>query len=308
VKEDFWGDLKVETLRGVKRLLETSMEMFLSGVSTRRVKEVLEPIYGRGMISSGLVSSITKELNDEVDKFHRRKLSDDYIVLILDGIYLKAKSPIKSRRRCVLVAYGIKKDGTRELIDYRLARKGESQIAWECFLADLYNRGLEGKELKIIVIDGNKGLSNACDLTWHNVSVQKCWVHKLRNVANYIPKKYQEECISQARKIYKADNKRQAIKYFKEWANTWGSICPKAVKCIEDDLEELLNFYDCPKSLWVKVRTTNVIERQFREVRRRIRPMSCFTNTKSVDRIIFAIFNRQNNIWRDNHLKITQNS
>lgn len=258
--------------------------MFLAGVSTRRGREVLKPIYCQEMISAQTVSRISKGLDKQVEKFHR------------DGIYLKAKSPIKSMRRCILVAYGIKKDGTRELIDFKLARKGESEAAWESFLTSLYNLWLKGENLKIVVTDGNDGLINAVDLIWPKAAMQRCWAHKLRNAVKHLPRKLQRACSSQAREIYAADNKKQALKAFKNLAKVWRSISGKAVDCLEEDLEELLNFYDCPKQLWVKIRTTNVIERQFREVRRRTKPTSCFTNTQSVERIIFAIFNRQNNI------------
>ena len=373
VKEDFWGDLKVETLAAVKRLLETTMEveiqdlagarrwehsakrlnyrngsynrnlwtpygwinslvvprlrsgemsfktfgryqqrtetinslitdMFLSGVSTRKVKEVLRPLYGQNVISASTVSAVTKVLDGAVEKYHRRAISDDYRFLFLDGIYLKAKSPVKAKRRCILVAYGIRKDGTRELIDFRLARKGESQTAWECFLTSMRNRGFEGKILELISIDGGKGMMNALDLIFPDVPKQRCWAHKLRNVANHLPKKLQKACTGQARDIYDAENYGQAIKAFKTWARTWKPIAPAAVECLEGDLDDLLNFYECPKEMWVKLRTTNIIERVFREVRRRTRPMSCFTNSKSVERIIFAIFNRQNMIWKDKPL------
>lgn len=380
VKEDFWGDLKRETLTAVKRLLETTMdiavqdlagarrwersfnrnnyrngaytrslwtaygwingikvprlrsgnvqftafdkysqrtgevnrmimEMFLSGVSTRKVKEVLKPLYGANAVSSATVSAIAKALDKEVAKYHRRAITDNYLYLLLDGIYLKAKSPVKSVRRCVLVVYGIKEDGTRELIDFRIAAKGESQSAWEGFLGSLFGRGLKGNRLKLVCTDGGKGLLAALSLIFPDASVQRCWAHKMRNVANLLPKKLQKACTAQARDIYNADNAGQAIKAFKLWARTWSPVSPAAVECLEKDLEGLLRFYECPKAMWKKLRTTNIIERVFREVRRRTRPMSCFTNTGSVERIIFAIFNRQNNIWKDKPLKeITQNS
>lgn len=317
------SDINVPRLREVKQPLKTIerynrrsdkvnkliLEMFLQGVSTRKVKEVLRPLYGQEMISATTVSRISKELDKEVNKFHRKSISDDYKNIFLDGIYLKAKSPVRSKSRCILVAYGIKKDGSRELIDFKLARNGESQIAWESFLTSLYNRGLTGKNLELIVIDGNKGLYNAVDLVFPEVKKQRCWAHKLRNVANKLPKKIEEVCINEARDIYNAESKHKAIKSFKGWAGRWKPIVPQAVECLEKDLDELLNFYECPKVLWKKLRTTNLIERVFREVRRRTRPMSCFTNTQSVERIIFAVFNRQNNIWKDKPFKkITQNS
>lgn len=283
--------------------------MFLQGVSTRKVKEVIQPLYGKEMISATTVTRISKELNKEVEKFHCREISDDYKYIFLDGIWLKAKSPIKSRKRCILVVYGIKGNGTRELIDFKLARNGESQVSWECFLTSLYNRGLKGENLDLVTIDGNKGLYNAVDIIWPEVKKQRCWAHKLRNVANKVPRKLQKACTNQARDIYDAKNKHEAMKAFKKWESVWKPIVPDAVECLEKDLEDLLWFYDCTESIRKKVRTTNAIERVFREVRRRTRPMSCFTNTQSVERIIFAVFNRQNNIWREKPLKkITQNS
>ena len=300
------GEMSFKTFGRYQQRTETInsliTDMFLSGVSTRKVKEVLRPLYGQNVISASTVSAVTKVLDGAVEKYHRRAISDDYRFLFLDGIYLKAKSPVKAKRRCILVAYGIRKDGTRELIDFRLARKGESQTAWECFLTSMRNRGFEGKILELISIDGGKGMMNALDLIFPDVPKQRCWAHKLRNVANHLPKKLQKACTGQARDIYDAENYGQAIKAFKTWARTWKPIAPAAVECLEGDLDDLLNFYECPKEMWVKLRTTNIIERVFREVRRRTRPMSCFTNSKSVERIIFAIFNRQNMIWKDKPL------
>jgi putative transposase len=285
------------------------LEMFLAGVSTRRVKEVLNPILGQQALSSTTVSRISRVLDKEVERFHRHKISDDYVYLIFDAVYLKIKSPVNAKRRCVLVAYGVKNNGVRELIDFRLARTGESQTAWECFLTSLFNRGLKGENLLLTAMDGNKGLYNALDLIWPDVPRQRCWAHKLRNVVKHLPRRLQKSCSNQARDIYDAKDEGEAIKAYKKWARFWRPISVKAVDCLEQDLEDLLNFYKCPKPMWIKIRTTNAIERVFREVRRRTRPMSCFTNSKSVDRIIYAIFFRQNNLWREKPLKeITQYS
>jgi transposase-like protein len=289
--------------RRAREVNEMIKEMFLAGVSTRRVKEVLEPIYGKEMISSTTVSKVVKELDSSVKKFHSRKIEDEYEDLILDAIYLKVKSPRKSKEKCILVAYGIRTDGVRELIDYKIAAKGESQTAWENFLTGLYHRGLEGKKLKLVVTDGNKGLINAVELVWPNALRQRCWAHKIRNVANYLPKKTRYECVREMRKIYEAKDKMEAIKRFREWARRWERVSSRAVNSVEEDLEELLNFYECPSEMRIRLRTTNIIERVFREVRRRTRSISCFTNTASVERIIFAIFKRQNDIWRTKPLK-----
>jgi transposase-like protein len=300
------GGLNFKTIPRYKRrsndVDETVRGMFLSGVSTRRVKEVLVPLVGKDSLSATTVSTITKQLDRYVSRFHNRYLSDDYEYLLCDGIYLNTKSPQKKARRAVLVVYGITRAGIREIIDYQLAVKGESEAAWLKLLNCLYHRGLKGDNLKLAVIDGNNGLKNALEYVYPRVEIQLCWAHKMRNVANYLPKKLGDDCINEARGIYSQETHGDAVYVFKRWADNWRLIVPKAVKCVEHDLENLLNFYKQPHQLWIKLRTTNIIERVFREVRRRTRPMSCFNNSQSVDRIIFAIFNRQNNIWKDTPL------
>ena len=279
------------------------LEMFLAGVSVRRVEEVLTPLCGPKSISASSVSSITKTLNKYVNNFHKRKLNDDYVYLIVDGVYLNVKNPIWKKRRCILVVYGIKANGNREIIDFELAPHGESQLAWEKFLWRLYYRGLEGKYFRLIVRDGCKALKNALSTVFPTVNQQLCWAHKLRNVANKLPKTLQSLCISQARDIYNAKNQDEALKIFKQWAKVWQGLAPDTVKCLNEDIYDLLNFFNEPKYLWRKLRTTNIIERVFREVRRRTRPISCFQNQDSIQRITFSIFFRMNKIWENSPIK-----
>lgn len=172
------------------------LEMFLAGVSTRRVEEVLRPLLDKGSVSAGLVSKVTKVLNGQVKKYHYRNLRDYYKYLVLDGIYISTKSPVYKRKRCILVAYGMWiEDGKlrKELIDFHMAPKGESMNAWSRFLGNLYHRGLEGGDLELAVIDGNKGLRKALDLIYPQAKVQRCWAHKLRNVSNKLPRRMQDE-------------------------------------------------------------------------------------------------------------------
>lgn len=315
----YLADIKVPRLRSgninfrcFKRYKQRSndvdamvLKMFLAGVSTRRVKEVFVPLLGSNSISASTVSTITKTLTDQVNKYHSRQLRDDYVYLFVDGVYFNVKNPVWKKRRCVLVAYGITNNGIRELIDFELAPNGESESSWERFLCRLYHRGLHGSQLRLLVRDGNKGLKNALASVFPAVPQQPCWAHKLRNVANKLPRKLLTLCISQARDIYSANSHHNALKLFKSWAKTWKPIAPDAVDCLNDDIFDLLNFFNEPKHLWRKLRTTNIIERTFREVRRRTRPMSCFQNQDSVQRIIFAIFYRLNVLWENKPLKIT---
>lgn len=283
------------------------LQMFLAGVSTRRVKEVCAPLLGRNALSATTVSKITKSLNDAVGKYHQRPLRDDYRYLIADGIYLNVKNPLVKKRRCILVAYGITGSGIRELIGFQLAPSGESQNAWEHFLNRLYHRGFTGSQLQLAVRDGCDGLKNALTTVFPHVPQQHCWAHKLRNVANNLPKKLQAACIAHARKIYNAPDRTTALKTLKDWIRTWDPIAPSAVKCLLKDFDYMFNFFSLPSHLRIMLRTSNIIERMFREVRRRTRPMSCFQNSDSVQRIIFAVFHRQNLLWRDKPIKITHN-
>jgi len=128
-------------------------------------------------------------------------------------------------------------------------------------------------------------------------------VHKLRNVSNYLRKKDIDPCIKDARAIYNARNRKEAVEAYFAWARKWRPVSEKAVSYMEKDLEDLLNFYLCPEPMRIKLRTTNVIERAFREVRRRTRPMSCFNNNKSIERIIYAVMSHLNDQWGRKPLK-----
>lgn len=277
------------------------LKIFLYGASTRLTGQALRPIL-EDSVSAQTVSNIAGSLDLELERYHRRKLEDKYLYLFLDGIILKTKTGFGAKKKAVLVAYGIKIDGRRELIDFTVTN-AESEKRWWRFLNGLYRRGITGDALGLIITDGNSGLENAVDLVWSFVKRQRCWAHKLRNIANYLKKKDVDRCMKEARPIYKARDKREAERAYEKWAKKWTPIAPKAVRCIEKDLEELLNFYSCPKKIWIKVRTTNVIERAFREVRRRTRPMSCFNNVPSIERIIYAMLSHLNEQWGKKPLK-----
>jgi transposase-like protein len=271
------------------------LRIFLYGASTRLTGQALRPLVGEA-VSAQTVSNIAKSLDGAVRGYHRRKLEDKYLYLFLDGIILKTRSGYGAKKKAVLVAYGIRLDGKRELIDF-LVTKHESEKHWEGFLNDLSRRGLTGETLGLVATDGNRGLENAVDTVYPQVKRQRCWAHKLRNVSDKLRKRDQEQCIKEARAMYAANNRSEAIQAFRSWSRKWRLVSPDAVKCLERDLEELLNFYHTPKEMWKKLRTTNVIERAFREVRRRTRPMTCFNNSQSIERIVYAVLDHLNSQW-----------
>jgi putative transposase len=286
---------------------ELVREAFLRGISTRQVGEVLEPVLGE-TYSAQTVSRIACGLDLAVQAFHRRRLRDDYVYLFLDGVVLKVRDAGgQVRRRVVLVAYGIRWEGRREVIAYRLAQ-GESEAAWTAFLQDGFLRGFEGRHLRLIVTDGSTGLAAALALVYPQVRPQRCWAHKLRNIADKVPKK-EGSCVREAAAIYQAGSRREALRIYQAWVEKWQRRRPRAVASLERDLDELLNFFTVPPAHWRKVRTTNVIERCFREVRRRTRPITSFTNPANCDRIIFGVISHLNRAWETKPLKrFTQNA
>jgi len=281
--------------------------VFLRGISTRDVAGALKPLLNT-TLSASAVSRITKRLNPLVKEFHQRKLLDEYQFLFLDGITISVKGSLKAKKILVLVAYGITVFGKKELLAFRISN-AESTTACEGFLNDLFRRGLIGENLKMIITDGSKGFIAAIELVYPHAKHQRCWVHKLRNATKHLKKAQIKPFKADTQKIYNASTHREAVAAFKSLRKAWNAIAPDAVNCLECDLDELLSFLTIPIKeqyrafIRRQIRTTNIIERSFREVRRRTRPMGCFTNHDSVSRIIYAIFNRLNSKWQEKPLK-----
>jgi transposase-like protein len=266
---------------------------FVLGLSTRKVGETLLAILGRP-VSAGTVSQVAKTLDAAVEAFHRRPLHNRYKVLMLDGVVLSRKTGAGALRRPVLVALGLRPDGKKEVIGFRLAGS-ESAAEWEKFLTDLYRRGLIGDGLDRICVDGGKGLLAALPTVLYGIAVQRCWAHKIRNVLNKVRKGDQPKVKRALHKIMNAANQPRARSAARQFADDFEDCYPAAVACLRNDLDELLTcFHYKSEEERRRVRTTNAIERRFREVRRRTRPMSTFQDKTSMDRILFAVFTHEN--------------
>ncbi len=266
---------------------------FVLGLSTRKVGEALLPILGRP-VSPATVSTVAKQLDAAVAAFHARPLKQRYRVLMLDGVVLARKTGAGAIKRPVLVALGLRPDGKKEVIDFRLAAS-ESAAEWERFLGDLIRRGLAGDQLEMICVDGGSGLLAALPTAFPGVPVQRCWAHKIRNVLDKVRKADQPAVKTGLQAIMNARTLPHARSAARRFADRWGQAYPKAVAGLRDGLDELLTCWRY-KSLdeRKKVRTTNAIERRFREVRRRTRPMGVFSDRTSMDRILFAVFSHEN--------------
>jgi len=266
---------------------------FVLGLSTRKVGETLLALLGRP-ISATTVSQVAKTLDATVAAFHRRPLANRYQALMLDGVVLARKTGAGALRRPVLVALGLRRDGKKEIIDFRLAAS-ESAAEWEKFLADLYRRGLTGEGLDMICVDGGKGLLAALPSVFDAIPVQRCWAHKIRNTLNKVRKADQPKVKRALHKVMNAANAPAARSAARRFAERFDQHYPAAVACLRNDLDELLTcFRYKTEDDRRAVRTTNAVERRFREVRRRTRPMGTFQDKTSMDRILFAVFTHEN--------------
>jgi len=282
------------------------MACFVLGMSTRKVSTALFSLLGE-RVSASTVSEVAKRLEQEVKRYHERKLEDGYRFLFFDGVVLKQRGAAKVQKRIILSAYGETWEGKREMIDFLLATS-ESQNAWEGFLRDLYGRGLEGSGCELITTDGGNGLRNALEVVYPRISRQHCWAHKTRNVLDKVKKADQDKVKKDLNRISHARNRWSATQAYWSFCQKYRKAYPGAVKSLESEIDDLLSFYQVKLSakerrgldaqdlqkaqmaLWRKIRTTNLIERAFREVKRRTRPMGVFGNRNSMERILYAVF------------------
>ena len=262
--------------------------LFLQGVSTRRLRSIARDLFGRE-ISATTVSKTTAYLDEELRHYQTRPLTDDYSFLFLDGITQKVRE-IGVEKKVMLCALGMRENGTKEMLSFCLLDQ-EDTDSWRAFLVDLKRRGFSGKALKLITTDGNPALLKALREIYPFLKVQRCIVHKLRNVAVKLKRIHLKPCMAEAKDIFNAPSRRDAIRRFKVWQEKWQVEAERAVRCMEKDLYHCLHYYSFPRELWKKIRTTNILERDFREVRRRTRSMGFFPHEESAKRIFYGVTN-----------------
>jgi len=294
--------------RHVEKFGEAVYRAFVYGMSDRKVAKFFEEIYGKGILSPAGVSVIYQNLSRELDAWHRRPLADDYRFIYLDGIWQSVRGQVKGKHRVILAAMGVRHDGVVEIIDFRV-EVGESASAWGRFVQNLFERGLTGEKLELLVHDGCEGLKDALRWVWPSAKTQLCAVHHLRNVANNIRARHvRRKVLNQAKMVYRAKDRQQAIDRAKALAWKWGKCEPKAIRCFMRTLDATLTYMDFPAHLWSMLKSTNHLERHFREWRRRLKSMGCLPNPTSCDRILYALVQEYNSQEKRRTLASTQKS
>jgi len=276
----------------VDGLLRTA---FLRGLSTRETAALAERLTGVSL-SAAAVSRLTAQLDDQVAVFHHRPIRLPVRYLLLDGLWVSVRaSNGHAYKRVVLAAYGISPDGRRELLDYRQAL-GESTTAWGTLLRSLIARGLDPDGVLLVVADGAGGIASAVAEAFPDAAFGRCWTHRVRNLLDAIPFGQRKSALRGLRAIYRAATKRAAVTAYWRFAKAWRTRHPRLVAGLDRDLDSLLVVFDLPASIRVSLRTTNLIERAFRELRRRLRPIGALSDRRSADRILYGQVTRLNEL------------
>ena len=297
VPQDRQGRFRTEIFeryqRSEKALVGALTEMYVQGVSTRKVKAVTEELCGHEF-SASTVSRMNQSLDTELEKFAKRRLEDAYPYVILDARYEKVREDGVIRSQAVMVAIGIDWEGRRCILAVELANR-ESATSWKDFILALKQRGLSGVEL--VVSDDHAGLRSAVREVLPEAAWQRCYVHFLRNALDHLPRKADDECMTELRWIYDRRTIEEARQDLAAWLKKWGKRYQKLCDWVEANIEETLTFYRLPRQHHKNMKSTNLLERLNEEIKRRTLVVRIFPNTASCLRLVRALAVEMHENW-----------
>ncbi len=279
--------------RSEKALVSALAEMYIQGVSTRKVKQITEELCGHSFSASS-ISAIVKRLDEQLAQFASRTLEEAYPYLILDARYEKVRDCGAIRSRAVMIAIGIDLEGRRQVLAVELANR-ESASSWKDFILGLKQRGLKGVE--VAVSDDHAGLKKALTETLPEAVWQRCYVHFLRNALDHLPRKADDDCLRELRWIYDRRDLTEARKDMAAWLLRWQEKYPKLCAWVEDNIEETLSFYRLPCGHHKHLKSTNMLERLNEEIKRRTQVVRIFPNEESCLRLIRALAVETHENW-----------
>jgi len=279
--------------RSEKALVACLAEMYVQGVSTRKVKAITEELCGHAFSASS-ISRINKTLDEELKKFATRHLDEEYPYLILDARYEKVREDGVIRTRAVMIAIGINWDGRRSVLAVELAQR-ESQTTWRDFIVKLKERGLIGVEF--VVSDHHLGLKKAIGELLQEAIWQRCYVHFLRNALDHLPRKADDDCLQELRWLYDRRNLEEARRDLSAWLQRWQQKYPKLCNWVEENIDETLSFYKLPLQHHKHLKSTNMLERLNEEIKRRTRVVRIFPNAESCLRLVRALAIESHENW-----------
>jgi putative transposase len=301
VPQDRQGRFSTEVFeryqRSEKALVSCLAQMYVQGVSTRKVKAVAEELCGHG-VSASTISEINKKMDEELERFSGRELEEEYPYLVLDARYEKVRQDGVIRAQAVLIGIGINWDGRRQVLGVDLANR-ESNSSWKEFLLALKRRGLRGVEL--VISDDHQGLKKAIMEIIPEACWQRCYVHFMRNALDHLPRKADDDCLRELRWLYDRKGLEEARQELRVWLKKWEDRYPKLCEWVEENIEETFTFYRWPRAHHKHIRSTNMLERINEEIKRRTYVIRIFPNEDSCLRLIRALLVEINEDWIEQH-------
>lgn len=271
--------------RSEKALVLALAEMYIQGVSTRKVKAITEELCGHSFSASS-ISRMNAKLDGELTAFMSRPLEEAYPYLIVDARYEKVREGGVIRSQAVLIAIGISWDGRRCVLAVERANR-ESHSSWRDFLVGLKERGLQGVEF--VVSDDHPGLKKAIGELLPEALWQRCYVHFLRNAVDHLPRKADDDCLTELRWLYHRQDQDEARRALGAWLAKWHAKYPKLCDWVEENIEETFSFYRLPREHHKHLKSTNMLERINQELKRRTHVVRLFPNEASCLRLVRAL-------------------
>lgn len=270
------------------------MEMYLQGVSTRKVTAITEELCGASF-SKSTVSQLATELDLRVEAWARRDLSgQQYPFLIVDALVIKARREQAVRSFSALIVVGVNADGCREILGLHLG-DSESETTWEDIFVSLKQRGLRGVDF--VVSDQHKGLVKALQRHFQGASWQRCQVHFMRNILGHTPKSAQPEMVQGLRRILHSLDQHEAREMFRHLQQSLEGKADNALNLLEEGLEDAISVLTLPEKYHRRLRTTNMVERLNEEIRRREKVLRIFPNEAAAFRLLGALLAEQHELW-----------
>lgn len=280
--------------RSDRAFVAAMQEMVVQGVSTRRVGKVLEEMAGFE-VSAATVSRAMSELDDEIARFRSRPLSaHEYPFIVVDARYEKVRVNGRVVSQAVLVVAGITDEGRREMLGYWLA-DSESEATWSEAFADLKRRGVEGVEF--VISDAHRGIRAAVQRHFQGTVWQRCQVHFKRELLKKVHWRDHKELMADVKAIFVSDEREQCLRAAREVVERWRERAPRVARTIEEGVEDCLAVQGLASSVRRRLKSTNMIERQMREFKRRTRVVSIFPNIAAAERMFGALVIELDEHW-----------
>jgi len=281
--------------RSEKALVAALAQMYVQGVSTRKVAAITEELCGHEFSASS-ISTITARLDEQLREFSQRKLEPEFPYVVVDARYERVREGGVIVSRAILIALGIDWEGRRQVLAVEYANR-ESQSSWREFLLQLKARGLSG--VQFVVSDDHPGLKAAIQEVLPGVWWQRCYVHFLRNALDYLPRKADDDCLQELRWMYERRNVEEARRDLKQWLEKWGGKYPKLCAWVETNIEETWTFYRLPVAHHKHLKSTNLLERFNQEIKRRTLVVRIFPDEASCLRLVRAVAAEQHEEWME---------